>query len=238
MDSGDRPRSCTTLTAVAGERDPARVLKVLDGRAEWAQLRRLCTVHAVRQSLAQGRIVRAGKGLYVLPDLSAARTAAASVGGVLSHLSAARELGLTLLRSPDEVHVAVPRGSRRAAPPGVVLHHLSLAPHEISRTSTSVLRTVTDCAIALPLAESLAVADSALREGLLGREDLLAAAAGRRGPGRERSSSTSSTPGGGSPSRRTASPTTAGAGSSGTTAAATTSSSPPAGWSCGSPGRT
>jgi very-short-patch-repair endonuclease len=169
-----------------GRRDPARVLQVLDGQADWAQLRRLCTTHAIRQAVAQGRILRAGKGRYVLPDLSAARRAAASVGGVLSHLSAARELGLTLLRPPDEVHVTVPRGSRRATPPGVVLHHMPLGPDDITRTSTSVLRTVTDCAISLPLAESLTVADSALRGGLLGHEDLLEAAAERRGPGRAR----------------------------------------------------
>jgi len=140
------------------------VLQARDGRARWRQLRRLCTVHEIRRALDRGRIVRVGRGLYVLPDLSAPRTAAASVGGVLSHLSAAREMGLAVLRTPDPIHVTVPRGSHRSSPAGVRLHHAPLRPDEIRRT--------------------LAVADSALRQGLLGRQDLLEAVAERRGPGR------------------------------------------------------
>ena len=160
------------------------MLQARDGRARWRQLRRLCTVHEIRRALDRGRIVRVGRGLYVLPDLSAPRTAAASVGGVLSHLSAAREMGLAVLRTPDPIHVTVPRGSHRSSPAGVRLHHAPLRPDEIRRTATAPLRTVVDCAVALPFAEALAVADSALRQGLLGRQDLLEAVAERRGPGR------------------------------------------------------
>jgi hypothetical protein len=98
------------------------------------------------------------------------------------HLSAARELGLAVLRPPEAIHVTVPRRSHPPATPGVVFHYSGLGPDEVARTSTDVLRTVVDCAVGLPFAEALPIADSALRQGLVGREDLLAAAGKRRGP--------------------------------------------------------
>ena len=45
--------------------------------------------------------------------LEQVREAAASAGGVLSHLSAAVELGLAVLCPPDAVHVTVPRAALR-----------------------------------------------------------------------------------------------------------------------------
>jgi very-short-patch-repair endonuclease len=159
---------------------------VRDGRATWQELREHCTQHELRRALAKGEIVRVGRGRYALPDQNAAREAAAAVGGVLSHLSAAVELGLAVLHRPDAVHVTVPRAAHRTAVPGVVLHRADLASEDRTRRSTTWLRTVLDCAATLPFAEALAVADSALREGLVRREDLLDAAQERRGPGAPR----------------------------------------------------
>jgi very-short-patch-repair endonuclease len=168
-------------------RDPARVLRALDGRATWQQLERLCTQHALRSALAQGTVVRARRGLYVLPDLSPPRLAAARLNGVLSHLSAAVELGWPVLVAPTEVHVTVPRAAPTHGVPGsVVLHRADLPERDRRRVATRPLRTVVDCAVGLPFAQALAVADSALRDGTVYPEELHEAAGRRRGPGASR----------------------------------------------------
>ena len=149
-----------------------RVVALLDGRATWRQLASYCTRHAVRRALDEGRLVRSARGLYVLPDLPDAWGAAAGAGGVLSHLSAAVDLGLSVLVRPSQVDVTVGRGGTRRKQAGVVLHHVVLPPEELRSRTTSPWRTVLDCAASLPFREGLAVADSALRLGLIGVEDL------------------------------------------------------------------
>lgn len=52
---------------------------------------------------------------------------------------------------------------------------------------TSAVRTVLDCALKLPFDQALAVADSALRSGDVGRHELIQAATALRGPGSSRS---------------------------------------------------
>jgi very-short-patch-repair endonuclease len=156
----------------------------MDGSATWAELRRLCTQHAVRRALDEKRIIRARRGLYVLPELPAARSVAARAGGVVSHLSAAVEHGLAVLVQPAEVHVTVPSSSKPPSMPGVRWHYTDVDACDVRRRTTTVLRSVLDCAATLPFAEALAVADSSLREGFVRREDLLDAAAARHGPGR------------------------------------------------------
>jgi very-short-patch-repair endonuclease len=75
----------------------------------------------------------------------------------------------------------------RAAPAArVVVHWKPLPDDEVVGHVTHPLRTVLDRACALPFPEALAVADSALRQGWLRPERLLAAAERRRGPGRAR----------------------------------------------------
>ena len=156
----------------ARRRHPAQVLRAMDGWATWEDLGRLCTQHAVRMAVARGSIVRTRRGLYALPGLPTDRQAAADLGGVLSHLSAAVHLGLDVLVAPDRIHVTVPRGGPHHGPDGVVLHRRDVAAMDRTRTATRPLRTVLDCAVSLPFAEALAVADSALREGLVDADDL------------------------------------------------------------------
>jgi very-short-patch-repair endonuclease len=67
----------------------------------------------------------------------------------------------------------------------VVLHRATLHADDVVEGRTSRERTLVDCLRTLPLAESLAVADSALREGL-GRGRLEAVARDARGPGSPR----------------------------------------------------
>src|SRR4051794_14350496 len=163
--------------------EPARVLRALDGRATWAELTSLCTQHSLRGALDSGRIRHVGRGLYALPDLMADREAAARTGGVLSHLSAALHLGLAVLSDPDAVHVTVPRAAHRRPIAGVVVHRADLPAAAADRVRTGPLRTALDCAASLPFPDALAVADSALRDGLVRSEALLSAPRFRRGPG-------------------------------------------------------
>ena len=140
----------------------------------------------MRSALAAGALSRARRGIYVLPELAAPMQLAALVGGTLSHQSAAREHGLALLFPPRHVHVTVPPGRHRAYPERVRLHRAPVDPADRGNAVTNPLRTVLDCAATLPFREALAIADSALREGLLGRSDLQQACTARCGPGSAR----------------------------------------------------
>ena len=92
-----------------------------------------------------------------------------------------KKLGLGLVALPDAVHVSVPRGARPPVQRGVHLHWASELESE-RRCVTPVLRTVLDCAAWLPLPEALAVADSAVRRGLIRSDELVTGA--RSGGGR------------------------------------------------------
>ena len=74
--------------------------------------------------------------------------------------------------------VTVPRGRKLSAVRRVEsdVHHADLAAHEVIGGVTSPLRTVIDCARALPFDAALAVADSALRSGRITKSELVAAA--------------------------------------------------------------
>ncbi|MBI4944132.1 MAG: DUF559 domain-containing protein [Actinobacteria bacterium] len=165
--------------------DVVRALAWRGGSAEWADLRAQVSRRAVERAVRDGLVVRPRRGLYVLADLPDNLAAARSVGGVLSHLSAATYLGVPTLRAADAVHVTVPRGVRPQPRPGVRLHWADLT-GDADEHATSPVRTVMDCASTLPFADALAVADGVLRDGLLGPDDLVRAAEASRGPGRAR----------------------------------------------------
>jgi len=139
----------------------------------------------MERAVTAGTVRRARRGIYVLPDLPEARLLAARVRGVLSHETAAHELGLPALLPPREVHLTVPRGRRHLDVPGAArLHFARLAPDDVTDGVTAPLRTVLDVATRLPFAEALALADSALRLDLVDGEELVAAAVASAGPGR------------------------------------------------------
>lgn len=117
-------------------------------------------------------------------DLAPHREFAESLTGVLSHLSAAVHHGWKVKLQPTEPWVAVPRKRHvRVDVLGFHLHWVPLTRSEMAAGVTSPLRTVLDCARVLPFDEALAVADSALRSGMVTNNDLAAAAAAARGPG-------------------------------------------------------
>ena len=94
--------------------------------------------------------------------------------------------GFDLAVEPDGVELTGPNGAR--VPPGVLLrqhHGLRLTERRAGgydgiRVSTAV-QTVVDCALTLPLAEAVVVADSALRSGHVTEDYLVRAVDARRG---------------------------------------------------------
>ena len=115
------------------------------------------------------------------------RAAAVALCGTVSHTSAALLWGLELAATPRQPTVTVGRDRSRARLVDVRVHRSDLGDQDVRWRDgvrvTTVLRTVLDLCRSLPLAEAVAVADSALRRRLLTvaelRTALLALAAGR-----------------------------------------------------------
>lgn len=106
---------------------------------------------------------------------------------MLSHTSAALHWGWELKAVPEQPHVTVPE-KRKVAPArraGVVLHRADLHPDDISGMATSPELTVEQCLRTLPFDEGLAVADSALRNGMA-PSTLRRISVSARGPGAPR----------------------------------------------------
>ncbi|HEY0259282.1 MAG TPA: DUF559 domain-containing protein [Lacisediminihabitans sp.] len=61
----------------------------------------------LRLAIRRGDVLRIRKGWYALPDVPQALQRAARVGGRLTCVSAARELGLWIPNGPNRLHVAV-----------------------------------------------------------------------------------------------------------------------------------
>ena len=137
------------------------------GVAEAALLRHLTSRRRIRTALGRGEIVRLARGHYALPDAELARSAAARLAGVASHLSAAQLNGWEVKHRPALPVVTVPRG-RKVDPVrrrGVDVRWRDLRDDEVWNGRTTSARTVIDCAKDLPFDEALTVADSALRHG-------------------------------------------------------------------------
>lgn len=150
------------------------------GSSTYAELRALVSARAVRKALAAGQIRRVARGVYALPEAPAALAAARSQGGVVSHLSAAQHWGLGVISPPTSPHVTLPPGRvRRRTGLPCILHWASVPALD---DVTTPLQTVLDCIRTLPLAEALAVADSALRTGCVDQDELIEAAKRLRGP--------------------------------------------------------
>lgn len=168
--------------------DAAEALRVLGGVADAATLNQLSSRRKVRTALAAGLIVQDVRGQYALPTAQEAVRAAARLGGVVSHLSAAAYWGWKVKHRDQRPTVTVPRGrkldaERRA---GVTVHFAALTDEERQAGVTGKARTVIDCARVLPFDEALAVADSALRGADVTKAELLRLAEQVRTKGRSR----------------------------------------------------
>lgn len=169
------------------ERDPVKVVRLAGGQAPAADVVAFAGRHRLRQAIADGRLIRARRGVYALPGLPEAVHIAAGLGGVVSHVSAAELTGLDVVRRNALVDVTLPRGARARGHPSAVVHwtrHLDA--QDVDAGVTSPLRTVLDCAATLPFAEALAVADSALAHRFVRQQELVEAAKRRGGPQRGR----------------------------------------------------
>ncbi|MFL6238301.1 MAG: type IV toxin-antitoxin system AbiEi family antitoxin domain-containing protein [Actinomycetes bacterium] len=150
----------------------------------------------VRTAVRRGMLVRRGRGVYALPEAPLdpdLHAKAMTIGGVISHDSAAAWWGMELSHSPERQHMTLPRhrGRKRDSVPGWRLHRAVLPAGDVACKDglpvTTPLRTILDCARTLPLAAAVALADSALRKNLVRLGELEAAVASLpRGPGRRR----------------------------------------------------
>lgn len=160
----------------------------LGGAADAATLFHLSSRKQVRTAVERGTVLRISRGWYALPSADPNRHAARELAGVASHLSAAASYGWELKTPPAVPWVTVPPKRRVPADrrTGKVVCWRNLAPAAYQDGVTTRLQTVLDCARDLPFDEALAVADSALREGQLSKEELLDAARSSPSRGRQR----------------------------------------------------
>lgn len=158
------------------------------GVADLAWLRHVTSRRKIRTAVSKGDVVRLTRGRYGLVDADRARTAAARLSGVVSHLSAAQLNGWELAVRPARPTVTVPRG-RKVEPwrrEGVNVLWRGISDNDAWNGQTSAIRTVTDCSRDLPFTEALSVADSALRHGNVTSGALILAAERSPRTGRSR----------------------------------------------------
>ncbi len=153
----------------------ANALRDRGGVARWSELKADLTRDQLEVALTSGRVSRIRRNLYVLADMREVRRLAITAGGAASHLTAAQHWGWKVKDPPRRPCITVARGSRK--PTGdLELHWQDLTPRETAGHVTRRIPTVIACARAYDGATALCVADSALREGQVSRQQLLAAA--------------------------------------------------------------
>lgn len=144
----------------------------------WSELIAAFPRAEIDAAIEGGRLIRLRRGLYGLPGLDRDRVSAEALDGVRDRLSAATYWGWGVKLPPERPQVLVPRGrnvslQRRR---GIDLRWGSPSDSDRRRGVTSKVQTVLDCARFLELDSALAVADSALRDGVTRTELLLACA--------------------------------------------------------------
>ncbi|NYE95182.1 very-short-patch-repair endonuclease [Psychromicrobium silvestre] len=161
--------------------DPEFVLRATQTPLRRTELLRYSNWRQLDSALQQRRVRRIRRGLYALPDTPQPQRLAALNSAALSHLSAAEYWQLPLLLRNNVPWLTLPRNRPyRYRAPGAKVFYSPLPTEDLHLDSsvrvTSVCRTVLDCAAALSLAESLSIADGALRLGFLSAEELRLAA--------------------------------------------------------------
>ncbi len=160
-------------------------LERLGGVGGFGEITALSSRWKLRQAVRQGRVVHVARGRYVLANLDRDRRTAARLAAITSHAGAAVHWGWKVKWVPDQPWVTVPR--KRSVDPDthavVQIVYADLKGDDVRSGVTSPLRTVIDCARRLPFDEALAIADSALREGDVTRDEMIVAAARVRGRG-------------------------------------------------------
>ena len=161
----------------------AEELRRLGGTATRARLRTVASKRDLLKAVREGAIVRVSRGLYSLPT-NIDRSTARALHGVVSHLSAAEVWQLGVLEPVPVLHVMVPRHRSRVSPRfGVKIHYGDATASERKAGATNALHTVIDCARTCPIPQALAIADTAVRTGLVTAAELRRAVAPLRGAG-------------------------------------------------------
>ena len=156
--------------------DPVVALRELGGVGTLRELLAYTTRSQLTAALVAGLVHKPRHNRYCLVDLADSLRAVARTGGTASHLSAAQQFGWKLKHDPVRPCITLPRSARKPAG-AYELHWADLSERELRRNVTSRTRTVIDCARAYDFDVALCVADSAVREGIVDRDDLLIAAA-------------------------------------------------------------
>ena len=144
-------------------------MRRLGGVAKAGDLVRLTSRRKVRTALKRREIVREARGRYALPTAHEARRAAHRLSAVVTGRSAATAHGLPMKTQPALPEVTVPRNRKvaRERREGVDVRWRDIPPVDVRNGVLRVGPAVIDCARTLPFDEALAIADSALRAGLV-----------------------------------------------------------------------
>lgn len=161
-------------------------LACLGGVATRQELLAVLTRHELRRALDDGLVERARRGRYILGPGDAAIRLAHELSATVGLRSAALAHGWKVKTTPSRPELIVPPGRKVAGERRATFRRSKLAEGDKDGLCTTPMRTVIDCARALPLTEALSVADSALRRRTLLAGDFVDAAATVRGAGRTR----------------------------------------------------
>lgn len=165
--------------------DVVAALERLGGVGSARQVVALSSRRKLSEAVRAGDVRRCRRGLYTLEKYDAHRRRAFELAAIASHLTAAAHWGWKVMWPADRPWVTVPRNRKVASAVRAEVHltYADLADQEVQDGVTSPIRTVVDCARKLPFSEALAVADSALRSGMVSREELDLVVGALRGPG-------------------------------------------------------
>ncbi|CAG7573557.1 uncharacterized protein DUF559 [Barrientosiimonas humi] len=159
-------------------------LRERGGAARLGDLLGPVTRREIAESVGSADICRLAHGVYCLPELEPQLRRAVELSGTLSHVSAAVRHGWSVKAEPRQAWVTIPPNRHLRVPPprDVRLVWRPVPPEDVVDGVTEPLRTTLDCARDLPFDEALAVADSALRSGMVTARELRWAADRLRGP--------------------------------------------------------
>jgi hypothetical protein len=129
--------------------------------ASGALLREGVTRHALESALHGKALVKVARGVYALPDADPLLVHAARHHAVAGCVTAARNLGLWVVRAPEKPHLAAPHGR---PVPGCIVHRSKLP-----LTSLDIVSQALRC---LPPLEALTIAESAVKKGMVGLGEL------------------------------------------------------------------
>ena len=148
--------------------DPVEVVRRTGGLSTRARVIAATSRAGVDRAVETGQLVRIGHGRLALPEVEGAPLIAHRLTGHLSLTSAALHHGWPVLHTPDRPHVTVRRHRRPSAAHLRLahVHYADLEPQQIDGISTRPVTTLSQCLRRHPVPEALAVADSALREGI------------------------------------------------------------------------